>query len=100
MARLMRVPLAGGHEELVLEHVRPFLWSVTDTGIVFVTREPDFDAIDAYRFSDRRITRVGRLGFRIPGIYTHMTVSRDGRWALATKMVRFDSDLMRLDNFR
>jgi hypothetical protein len=96
----MRVPLAGGHEELVLEHVRPFLWSVTDTGIVFVTRESDFDAIDVYRFSDRRVARVGRLGFRIPGRYTHMTVSRDGRWALATKMERFDSDLMRLDNFR
>jgi hypothetical protein len=29
-----------------------------------------------------------------------MAVSRDGRWALATKMARFDSDLMRLDNFR
>jgi Tol biopolymer transport system component len=99
-ARLMRLPLGGGHEEPVLEGVRPFLWSVTDTGIVFVTREPDFDAIDVYRFSDRRVTRVGRLGFRIPGIYTHMTGSRDGRWALATKMVRFDSDLMRLDNFR
>jgi Tol biopolymer transport system component len=99
-ARLMRVPLVGGQEELVLERVRPFLWSVTDTGIVFVTREPDFDAIDVYRFSDQRVARVGRLGFRIPGIFTHMTVSRDGRWALATKMVRFDSDLMRLDNFR
>ena len=99
-ARLMRLPLGGGQEELVLDHVRPFLWSVTDTGIVFVTREPDFDAIDVYRFSDQRVARVGRLGFRIPGIYTHMTVSRDGRWALATKMVRFDSDLMRLDNFR
>ena len=45
-ARLMRVPLVGGHAEPVLERVRPFLWSVTDTGIAFVTREPDFDAID------------------------------------------------------
>ena len=99
-ARLLRVPLAGGQEELVLERVWPFLWSVTDTGIVFVTRERDFDAIDVYRFSDQRVARVGRLGFRIPGIYQHMTVSRDGRWALATKMVRFDADLMRLDNFR
>jgi Tol biopolymer transport system component len=98
--RLMRVPLGGGHEEPVLERVRPFLWAVTDNGIVFVTREADFDAIDTYRFSDRRTTRLGRLGFRIPGIYTHMTVSRDGRWMLATKMERFDSDLMRLDNFR
>ena len=99
-ARLMRLSLADGHEEPILEHVRPFLWSVTDTGIVFVTRETDFDAIDMYRFSDRRVARVGRLGFRIPGIYTHMTTSRDGRWALATKIERIDSDLMRLDNFR
>jgi Tol biopolymer transport system component len=99
-ARLMRAPIVGGDEEMVLDHIRPFLWSVTDTGIVFVTREPDFDAINLYRFSDGRIARVGRLEFRIPGIYTHMTASRDGRSALATKMVRFESDLMRLDNFR
>ena len=96
----MRAPVAGGQEELVLERVRPFLWSVTDTGIVFVTREPDFDAIDVYRFSDQRVARLGRLGFRIPGTFNQMTVSRDGRWALATQMVRFDSDLMMLDNFR
>jgi hypothetical protein len=100
VARLMRIALGGGQEEPVLEHVRPFLWSVTDAGIVFVTREPELDAIDRYRFSDRRVARVGRLGFRIPGIWTHMSVSRDGRWALSTKMERFDSDLRRLDNFR
>jgi hypothetical protein len=29
-----------------------------------------------------------------------MTVSRDGRWAMATEMVRFDSGLMLLVNFR
>jgi hypothetical protein len=62
--------------------------------------EPDFDAIEVYRFSEQTVARIGRLGFRLPGIYTHMTVPRDGRWALATKMVRFDSDLMRVDNFR
>ena len=99
-ARLMRLPLVGGQEELVLEGVRPFLWSVTESGIVFVTREANFDAIDVHQFSDQRVARLGRLGFRIPGIFTHMTVSRDGRWALATEMVRFDSDLMLLDNFR
>jgi Tol biopolymer transport system component len=99
-ARLMRLPVAGGQEELVLERVRPFVWSVTDTGIVFVTAERDFDAIDVYGFSDQRVARLGRLGFRIPGIFNHMTVSRDGRWALATQMVRFDSDLMMLDSFR
>jgi Tol biopolymer transport system component len=98
--RLMRVPLGGGPEEVVVDGIRPFLWAVTDNGIVFVTRETDFDAIDVYRFRDRGTTRLGRLGFRIPRIYTHMTVSRDARWMLATKMERFDSDLMRIDNFR
>ena len=99
-AKVMRASLAGGQEEVVLERVRPFLWSVTDTGIVFLTSEQDFDAIDVYRFSDQRVVRAGRLGFRVPRIFTQMTVSRDGRWALATEMVRSDSDLMRLDNFR
>jgi Tol biopolymer transport system component len=98
--RLMRAPLAGGQEELVLERVRAFLWSVTDKGIVFVTRERDFDAIDLYRFSDQRIVRMGRLAFRVSPISDHLTASGDGRWALATEMVRFDSDLMLLDNFR
>ncbi|AMY08193.1 translocation protein TolB [Luteitalea pratensis] len=99
-ARLMSALLAGGPEEPVMERVLPFLWSVTDKGIVLVTREPDFDAIDVYRFADQWVSRVGRLGFRIPGIYTHMTVSRDGRWALATEMVRYDADLLLLDNFQ
>ena len=39
-ARLIGAALAGGYEELVLERVRPFLWSVTDKEIVFVSREP------------------------------------------------------------
>jgi Tol biopolymer transport system component len=99
-ARLKRIPLAGGQEELVLEHLRPFLWSVTDTGIVFVTREPDFDAIDVYRFSDQRTSRVGRLELRLPSFYTYMTASRDGRWAAATNLARLDADLMRIDNFQ
>ena len=99
-ARLMRQPVAGGEEELVLERVRPFAWSVTNTGIVFVTREHDFDAMDVYRFSDQRVTRLGKLAFRLPATFDQMTVSRDGRWALATQMVQLDSDLMMLDNFR
>ena len=99
-ARLRRRPVAGGQDSMVLDHVRPFLWAVTHSGIVFVTREADLDAIDVYRFGEERVTRMGRLGFRIPWTYSHMTVSDDGRWAVATEMVRFDSDLMLLDNFR
>jgi Tol biopolymer transport system component len=99
-ARLMRLTLAEGREQVLLERVQPFAWSVTDTGIVFVTRERDFDAIDVYGFGDQRVARLGRLGFRIPEVFNHMAVSREGRWALQTRQVRFESDLMRLDNFR
>jgi eukaryotic-like serine/threonine-protein kinase len=99
-ARLMRAPVAGGPEEIVLQHVLPFLWAVTQNGIVFVTSTADVDAIDMYRFSDQQVTRLGQLGFRITGSFRSMTVSPDGRWALTTQMVRFDSDLMRIDNFR
>jgi Tol biopolymer transport system component len=99
-ARLMRMPIGGGEPEVVVAGVRPFLWSVTDAGIVFVTRGPDVDAIEMYGFRNQRVARLGRLGFRVPSIYAQMTVSRDGRWALATNLVRFESDLMRLDNFR
>jgi hypothetical protein len=96
----MRAPVAGGPEELMLKRATPFLWSVTNTGIVFISSEQAFDAIDMYRFSDQRVAGVGPLGFRVAGILGHMAVSRDGRWAPATKMVRSDADLMMLDNFR
>ena len=42
----------------------------------------------------------GPAGISRTGGFRNMAVSRDGRWALATRMVRFDTDLMRLDNFR
>lgn len=99
-SRLRRAPVAGGTAEVIVEGARPFLWSVSESGIVFLTREEHFDAIDRYRFGDQRVVRIGRLGFRVPGSYTHMSASRDGRWLVATKMVRADSDLMRLDGFR
>jgi Tol biopolymer transport system component len=99
-ARLMRQPAAGGQAEPLVEGLRPFLWSVTEQGVVFLHREPDFDALDVYGFSDRRVTRAGRLAFRVSPSFTWMTTSRDGRWALATNMVRHDADLMMLVNFR
>ena len=46
------------------------------------------------------LTRWAGSDFAYRRVFNHMTVSRDGRWALATQMVRFESDLMQLDNFR
>jgi hypothetical protein len=58
------------------------------------TAHPTFAAVLERLQSTMRFSASGAYAM------THMTVSSDVRWALATDMVRFDSDLMRLDNFR
>jgi Tol biopolymer transport system component len=99
-SNLMKMPVGGGPEVIIQVNVPAFAWSVTDQGILFVNREPAGDAVDLYRFADQTVTRVGRLDFRLPGIFSHMTFSRDGRHALGTRMVRNDTDLMLIDDFR
>jgi len=97
---LMKMPVSGGREETVLENVPAFAWSVTQKGVFFVSREREYDAVDLYRFGDGTVMRIGRLNFRLPPIVSHMAFSRDGTRALATNMVRDDTDLMFIDDFR
>jgi Tol biopolymer transport system component len=68
-------------------------WSPDDARIVF-------DASIAGNSDAYLVGAEGGYLRHAQGTFTHMTVSREGRWALATEMVRFDSDLMLLDNFR
>jgi hypothetical protein len=44
--------------------------------------------------------RVGRLAFRLPRVVSHISFSRDGTQALATRMMRDDTDLAFIDDFR
>jgi Tol biopolymer transport system component len=98
--RVQRVAIGGGPQVVILDAVHPFWWFVADKGIFFVTREPEFDAIDWYEFETRRIERKGRLPFRASSRLNRLTVSRDGRWALLNELERVDSDLMLIDNFK
>ena len=75
-------------------------WSITEKGILYLKRENEFDAIDVYRFADRTVTRLGHMTFRLPRIVCHVSFSRDGNHALATRMIRDDTDLMFIDDFR
>ena len=113
-ARLMRVPVAGGEAELIHDRVPPFFWSVTDHGVVFLKlvelsaaerkiRQLDpirVDAIETYRFADRKIVRLGTLPYRVTGLPGRFIVSRDGRWALASVDAGSESNLMLLDGLR
>lgn len=96
VSRLMQVPVEGGEETVVLDRVRFGLWAVTDTGIVFATIDTEHDALDCYAFRERAVRRVGVLPFRFSRIagLGSLTVSHDGRWALANVTDRWESDIM------
>ena len=101
-ARLMNVSVDGGEEGVVLDTVRLSLWSVSERGIVYVTVEPDADALDFYSFSDRQVRRLGTLPFRISRVAGcgELAVSLDGRWALVNATDHQQTDIMVADRFR
>jgi len=109
-ATLKQIPSAGGGETVVLSGVPPGAWDLTDRGIVFVTGSAGVrstttgaeDALDLYSFADRRVHRVGVLPFPVAryGVRRLLTVSGDGRWALAAHIDRWDRDILVADNFR
>jgi len=99
---LKSVPVGGGAEVAVLDGVRLGLWSVTDRGIVFLTIEPESDAIDFYDFNDRKVRRLGRLPFRVSRYagLGMLDVDRDGRWALVSVTDQWESDIKVANGFR
>jgi Tol biopolymer transport system component/DNA-binding winged helix-turn-helix (wHTH) protein len=101
-SRLMQVPVEGGQEVVVLDRVRLGLWAVTDSGIIFTTIEGEQDVLDFYGFRDRVVGRLGALPFRFSRIAElgGLTVSRDGRWALASVTDRWESDIMVAEGVR
>ena len=96
-SNLMQVPIGGGPEIAVLYGLTSFAWSVARSGIYFLVREFDFDAIDHYRYSDHRVTRIGRLPGR--AALNRISVSPDERWVLIPQTNQ-RSDLMLLENFK
>ena len=84
---------------MVLSGLTPYQWSMADSGIFYITREREFDAIERYSFSDRKVSRLGRLATKVGQFRSQMTVSADGRWALVP-LHQGRSDHMMIDNFR
>jgi dipeptidyl aminopeptidase/acylaminoacyl peptidase len=100
--RLLRMTISSGQTKFILAEVTPFLWCVADEGIYFVRGEAPAYSIHLYRFEDEKITRTGILRLRIAGLQApgRLTVSRDGRWALANAREAPEGDLMLLEDFR
>jgi Tol biopolymer transport system component len=101
-SRVMRVPVDGGEERAFVEEVRFGLWSVTNEGIVFVSIEPDADALDVYEFATHQRRRIGVLPQRVSRVagLAGLAVAPDGRSAIVTVTDRWESDIMVADGFR
>ncbi len=109
-ATLKQISSSGGADTVVISSVPPGAWDVTDHGIVFVTGYAGVrsttlgvpDALDLYSFADHRVHRLGELPFPVAryGARRVLTVSRDGRWALAAHIDRWERDILVADNFR
>ena len=85
--KLKQIPVDGGEERVVLERVLGSHWAVTEKGIFFLTDETEFGALDLYHPATGKVSRIGLLPFRLTeiGDIGRLTVSRDGRWALANQ---------------
>ena len=108
-ATLRIIPSAGGQARVVETGAMAGAWEVTDRGIVFVAgrsdaadaaREPDVVAL--FDLAENRARPLAELAFRISrfGSRRFLTVSRDGRWALASHVDRWERDIVVVDNFR
>ena len=107
--KLKVVSAEGGQTEPVDAAVMPGAWDVTDAGIVFVAEKADTsdashssEMLQAYDFATRRVRTIAELAFRVgPFGSSHLLkVSRDGRWALASRVDRWERDILVVDNFR
>jgi Tol biopolymer transport system component len=99
---ILRIPLAGGEEQLVDKHLSDLLWcmwKLTDRGIYFI--KPDTSQkgrIYFYSFSTQQTNQIAITEKPIYD-YSGIEVSPDGRSLLYTQVDRIESDIMLIQNF-
>jgi Tol biopolymer transport system component len=108
-AALKRVSTEGGPSSAVYDGIYPGAWDVTDGGIVFVTqraregaRSQDRELLAVLDAATGGVTTLGELPFRVSpyGVRRFLIASRDGRWAIASYIDRWERDVMVLENVR
>ena len=104
---LMAQPLAGGAPHRVIACVAGTAFSVTPAGVFYIPcsrnpQRPDPDplvhVLDPATGKDREVGRLEKLEWdHLP---TGFAVSADGRTILYERLLRHESDLMMIENFR
>jgi Tol biopolymer transport system component len=102
---IWRVAVEGGEEISVLElqktgHGRA--WAVADEGIYFAVAEtPSHSAVEFFSFTTGRVERqVAKLERSTKDGPPSLTISRDGRRLLYTRVDQIGSDIMLMEKFR
>ncbi len=102
---IWRIPVEGGHEEVVVESFRSSSgsWDLTAEGIYFVDQNPPSSGVQwvvrFLGFGQRQATEVARLSHPPFLGGPAVSVSSDGRWLLSTQ-IQGESDLMLVEAFR
>ena len=94
----------GGAETLVLEEHRAGYWrqwAAVEQGIYFATAvTPDRPLLEFFRFETAKVTTVFALEKRLPGTFSALSISADGRRLIWTQADHTSSDIMLMENFR
>jgi Tol biopolymer transport system component/serine/threonine protein kinase len=104
LSGIWRVPTTGGEETLVLDAQRAGYWrqwTVVEQGIYFVTADtPNRPLIQFFSFATGKARTVFALEKRLPGNFSGLSVSPDGRRLIWAQADQTSSDLMLMENFR
>jgi hypothetical protein len=99
---LRAVSVDGGPSTVLPTRVIPGAWEVTDTGILFLRRQPGVEDVALYDFATGQVKEVATLAVRVSPAMSrrYLAASPDGRWAILSHLNRFERDILVLDHFR
>jgi hypothetical protein len=98
---LWRVPVEGGAEVKVVDHVTQGYWAMFDQGIYFVNPQVrPHPAIEYFNFASGRTTHIATVENALLWTGPSMATTSDGRWILYVQVDKVESDIMLVKNFK
>ncbi len=97
---IWRMPVGGGEEVRIIDKARYRMWAVMADGICFLNDEPPPGSLEFYDFATRRVKQIAPLDVGPASDDGGFAVSRDGKRVLYSRLDRFASDIMLVENFR
>ena len=98
---LWRVPVEGGEEGKLLDHVTQGFWAVLEQGIYFINLQVrPHPAIEFFNFATGRTTQIATVDKALLWAGPGLAVSPDGRWILYVQVDQVESDIMLVEHFK